>query len=181
MGDPARPREQLPVELVDADGTARGSTTVGAAHASPGELHRAFSVVLVDPAGRVLLQRRAATKTRFPGRWANTCCGHPAPGEPVPEAAQRRLREELGVTVALTEVGRYTYRAEDPASGLVEHEYDHVLRGVVPADLTIEADPAEVDEVRWAEVATVRTAVRAAPQAYAPWLAGVLNALTEAG
>ena len=58
-----------------------GSATVDEAHQAPGQLHRAFSVFLRDADGRVLLQQRAAAKTRFPLRWANTCCGHPAPGE----------------------------------------------------------------------------------------------------
>ena len=50
--------------------------------------------------GRTLLQQRAAAKTRFPLRWANACCGHPAPGEAVTVAAARRLGEELGVTAS---------------------------------------------------------------------------------
>lgn len=70
-------REEHLVELVDDAGRARGQTTVAAAHQPPGRLHRAFSVLLVDPDGQVLLQRRAAVKTRFPLRWANSCCGHP--------------------------------------------------------------------------------------------------------
>ena len=89
-------REETPVELVDADGTAMGEATVAVAHTAPGLLHRAFSVLLFDPDGRLLLQQRAAGKTRFPLRWANACCGHPAPGEPVAEAAARRLGDELG-------------------------------------------------------------------------------------
>lgn len=172
-------RDRLTVELVDTDGRPCGAATVGDAHQPPGQLHRAFSVVLLDGGGQVLLQRRAVGKRRFPGRWANTCCGHPAPGEPVVEAARRRLREELGVDAELAEVGRYTYQAEDPASGLVEVEYDHVLRGTLSPDLPLRPDPAEVDEVRWANVDTVLTALRAAPQAYAPWLHGVLAALPD--
>jgi len=111
-------RETHIVDLVDPSGTSVGEATVDAAHTSPGLLHRAFSVFLRDPAdGRVLLQQRAAVKTRFPLRWANACCGHPLPGEDVRVAAQRRLAEELGVTgVALTPVGVHTYRAEDPST-----------------------------------------------------------------
>nr|WP_249412386.1 hypothetical protein [Micromonospora endophytica] len=70
-------REAHLVELVDDAGHAVGETTVAAAHRPPGQLHRAFSVLLVAPDGRMLLQRRAAAKTRFPLRWANSCCGHP--------------------------------------------------------------------------------------------------------
>ncbi|WP_405102296.1 isopentenyl-diphosphate Delta-isomerase [Micromonospora sp. NBC_01412] len=171
-------REGHLVELVDDGGRAHGEASVSAAHQPPGRLHRAFSVLLVDPDGRVLLQRRAAAKTRFPLRWANSCCGHPAPGESLVEAANRRLGEELGAgPVDLTEVGVYVYYAEDPATGRVEFEYDHVLRADVPADAPLRPDPDEVAELRWVDPATLETDLDVDPRAYAPWLGGVVNRL----
>src|SRR5690606_5371456 len=99
-------RERDLVELVTDTGRAAGADTVAAAHRPPGRMHRAFSVLLLDPAGRLLLQQRSAAKTRFPLRWANACCGHPAPGAPVAAEASRRVVEELGVRgVELTELG----------------------------------------------------------------------------
>ena len=173
-------RETHLVELVDADGVPMGSATVDEAHQAPGRLHRAFSVFLRDPHGRVLLQQRAAAKTRFPLRWANTCCGHPAPGEDVAVAARRRLLEEIGVgEVELAEVGRYSYYAEDPTTGRVEYEFDHVLLGDAPAGHPLLPDPDEVADVRWIRVAELRRAIAAEPRSYAPWLAGVTERLAE--
>ncbi|WP_433212072.1 isopentenyl-diphosphate Delta-isomerase [Dactylosporangium sp. CS-047395] len=171
-------REQQLVELVAIDGRAAGSATVEAAHQAPGRLHRAFSVLLVAPDGRLLLQQRAAAKTRFALRWANTCCGHPAPGEPVVDAAARRLGEELGVSAPLTEVGVYLYQAEDPDSGRVEYEYDHVLTG--PFEGPVHADPAEVAETDWVTPDELAARIRRFPDFYAPWLAGVLDAWQSA-
>ncbi|WFF08000.1 isopentenyl-diphosphate Delta-isomerase [Micromonospora sp. WMMD1076] len=171
-------RETHLVELVDDDGLVIGETTVATAHEPPGRLHRAFSVFLVDPEGRVLLQQRAAVKTRFPLRWANSCCGHPLPGQSLAEAANRRLAEELGVDpVDLTEVGVYLYYAEDPATGRVEFEYDHVLRADVPAGLVTRPDPDEVADLRWADPGAVVADLDAHPREYAPWLGGVVNRL----
>ena len=51
-----------------------------AAHET-GQLHRAFSVFLVDYRGRLLLQKRQKSKYHSGGLWSNTCCGHPRPGE----------------------------------------------------------------------------------------------------
>ncbi|MET8249748.1 isopentenyl-diphosphate Delta-isomerase [Micromonospora sp. NPDC005197] len=171
-------REDHLVELVDDRGQPCGDTTVAAAHQPPGQLHRAFSVLLIDPDGQVLLQRRAAVKTRFPLRWANSCCGHPRPGESLTEAANRRLKEELGTgPVELTEVGVYVYYAEDPTSGRVEFEYDHVLRGEFLPAAPLRPDPDEVAELRWADPAALEAELDRDPRSYAPWLGGVVNRL----
>ncbi|GIF47609.1 isopentenyl-diphosphate delta-isomerase [Asanoa ferruginea] len=168
-------REAQLVELVDGNGVATGSCTVAEAHAAPGRLHRAFSVVLLDGAGRVLVQQRAAVKTRFAGRWANACCGHPAPGETVRDAASQRLMEEIGLQgVTLHEAGVYPYRAEDPRTGRVEHEYDHVVIGRVQADPRFRLDPAEVADVRWLPLDRLRADLEDNADRYSPWLNGVL-------
>jgi isopentenyl-diphosphate delta-isomerase len=171
-------RESHVVELVDHAGVACGQSTVEDAHQAPGLMHRAFSVLLQDPAGRLLLQRRSAVKTRFPLRWANACCGHPGPGQPLATAAGQRLREELAVTgVDLVELGVHVYHADDPATGRVEREWDHVLLGRVGADLPMRPDPAEVDAVRWVPPDELRAELTARPEAFAPWLIGVIDQL----
>ncbi len=171
-------RETHLVELVDDHGRATGERTVAEAHQPPGLLHRAFSVLLIDPAGRVLLQQRAAVKTRFPLRWANSCCGHPAPGQSLSTAANLRLQEELGVgPVSLSEIGVHHYHAEDPATGRVEFEYDHVLRADFSPDEPLHPDPAEVADLRWVDPLELHADLTAEPQRYAPWLSGVLDRL----
>ncbi|MEV1288432.1 isopentenyl-diphosphate Delta-isomerase [Micromonospora sp. NPDC049679] len=176
----AASRESHLVELVDDAGRPTGECTVDEAHRPPGRLHRAFSVILTDADGRILLQRRASAKTRFPLVWANACCGHPAPGQSPAEAANRRLAEEIGAgPVALTEIGIYTYYAEDPVTGRVESEYDHVLLGEFSPDEPLLADPGEVAELRWTDRAELRADLTANPDAYAPWLAGVIGRLDQ--
>ncbi len=165
------------VELVDERGQACGTATVAQAHTAPGMRHRAFSVHLFDAGGRMLLQQRAAVKTRFALRWANATCGHPAPGESVVAAATRRLAEEIGVdSVELTEVGVYGYRALDEDSGLVEDEYDHVLLGILPENhAPARPDPQEVAGLRWIGPNDLLSELATTPSAFAPWLAGVTD------
>jgi isopentenyl-diphosphate delta-isomerase len=171
-------REQLLVELVDGAGEGIGACTVAEAHTAPGRPHRAFSVLLYDESGRVLLQRRAAVKTRFASRWSNTCCGHPAPGQEVAAAAAARIAAELGLAAStvgpLTEAGVYTYRAVDAENGRVEDEWDHVLVGAL-RDGEPRPDPAEVSECAWLGPERLRASMTADPDAYTPWLAGVLR------
>ncbi|MBB2944954.1 isopentenyl-diphosphate delta-isomerase [Actinoplanes lutulentus] len=173
-------REAHLVELVDDSGVPVGSATVEQAHLSPGQLHRAFSVFLLDDQDRVLLQQRAAVKTRFPLRWGNTCCGHPTPGTPVTSSALERLGEEIGVGgVSLVDAGVYTYFAEDPVTGRVEREYDHVLVGRLPVGTQFRPDPAEVARLLWVSVPDLRERLESDPGSYAPWLSGVTARLEE--
>lgn len=174
-------RESLLVELVDETGGAIGSCPVADAHTPPGRRHRAFSVLLFDGAGRLLVQRRAPVKTRFALRWSNTCCGHPAPGQDTAEAAAERLAEELGVmpggVTSLAEAGTYLYRATDPGSGRVEHEWDHVLTGTLTSG-TLTPDESEVSDHAWVFPEHLRAAIAARPTDYTPWLPGVLDVAT---
>ena len=65
------------VILVDENDSAIGSASKVSAHYQAGLLHRAFSVLMFDGEGRLLLQKRADDKVTFPGVWANSCCSHP--------------------------------------------------------------------------------------------------------
>ena len=58
----ASPRDALEtVTLVDAEDNAIGSCDKITAHRE-GKLHRAFSILITNPDGELLLQRRAAHK-----------------------------------------------------------------------------------------------------------------------
>ncbi|MCC3766786.1 isopentenyl-diphosphate Delta-isomerase [Streptomyces sp. UNOC14_S4] len=148
--DPAVPApegaaEPIMLELVDESGRTIGTAEKLSAHIAPGHLHRAFSVFLFDEHGRLLLQRRALGKYHSPGVWSNTCCGHPYPGEQPFVAAARRTAEELGAAPALLrEAGTVRYNHPDPASGLVEQEYNHLFVGIMRAGLR--PDPEEVED-----------------------------------
>lgn len=161
-------------------GRACGVRTVEEVHRRPGHLHRAFSVILKDQTGRILLQRRSAAKTRFASLWANACCGHPAPGQSVAASANRRLREELGLPpITLTEAGVYVYYAEDLISGRVEFEYDHVLVGNLATEVPLTPDPNEVADLWWVNRDELTSSLDAEPKSFAPWFAGVIARLAE--
>jgi isopentenyl-diphosphate delta-isomerase len=133
------------LELVDENGATTGIAEKLSAHVAPGKLHRAFSVFLFDDEGRLLMQRRSWDKYHSPGAWSNTCCGHPYPGEQPFAAAARRTAEELGAAPAeLREAGTVVYNHPDPASGLVEHEYNHLFVGRIRS--AVRANPEEVAE-----------------------------------
>ncbi len=169
--------EPILLELVDEDGVTIGTEEKLAAHQPPGRLHRAFSVFLFDERGRLLLQQRALGKYHSPGVWSNTCCGHPYPGEAPFAAAARRTFEELGVSPSLlAEAGTVRYNHPDPASGLVEQEYNHLFVGMVQSPLR--PDPEEVASTAF--VTPDDLAERHAKDPYSAWFMTVLDAARPA-
>jgi isopentenyl-diphosphate Delta-isomerase len=131
-----------------------------------GVLHRAFSVFIFHSDGRLLLQKRAASKYHSAGLWTNTCCGHPRPDEPIADAAARRLWEEMRIDPALAPRFSFLYRAELD-HGLVEHELDQVYFGT--HDGGADPDPDEADVWRYAHPIDIDTELAAHPERYTTW------------
>jgi isopentenyl-diphosphate delta-isomerase len=160
------------VVLVNRHDRAVGRADKMAVHRGRGLLHRAFSVFVFNAAGRLLIQRRAGGKYHFAGLWANTCCSHPRPGEPVGRAAHRRLREEMGFDCPLRRLFTFIYRA-DSRCGLCEHELDHVWVGAYEGP--VRPDPREVGAWKWVTPSVLLKDLERRPDAFAPWFSQVVR------
>lgn len=116
-------------------------------HTGNTPLHSAFSIFLFDGNGRMLAQQRAHSKKTWPGIWSNACCGHPASGETHLEAANRRLKQELGIEgIELTNaLPNFQYRAE--LDGIVENEICPVFIGQCRQEPAL--NPEEVAATEW--------------------------------
>jgi len=153
------------VILVDERDIAIGVMEKMEAHRK-GALHRAFSIFLFNAKGEMLLQRRALAKYHSPGLWTNTCCSHPMQGESVEVAADRRLREEMGMTCTMYKAFDFIYKAE-LENHLIEHEFDHVFFGTTNEPPVI--NPEEVSEWKWIPVYDVYIDVQLNPARYTEW------------
>ena len=163
------------VILVDINDREIGTEEKLLAH-QKGLLHRAFSAFVVRPDGRMLLQRRAMVKYHSPGLWSNACCSHPRPGETVLDGANRRMMEEMGITVNLKREFAFTYRV--PLSGeLVEYEYDHVLIGQSESVPSPAQD--EVAEWRWVSSERIQQELLQTPEAFTAWFRIVLSRVLD--
>lgn len=174
---PASVDEAIIIPAIGADGRLE---PVGKLEAHrTGQLHLAVSVFVFDKERRLLVQRRAASKYHCPGMWANTCCTHPHWGEPLPDAAHRRTREELGFDVPLTERRTIDYRA-DVGNGLIEHERVTMFTAMVePASLPIALNPKEVDAVDWLASSELRERAADGRISLTPWFAIYLQRFPE--
>ncbi|MFT4285142.1 MAG: isopentenyl-diphosphate Delta-isomerase [Protaetiibacter sp.] len=156
------------VLLLDDAGKPVGTAPKATVHTTDTPLHFAFSCHVFNPAGRMLMTRRALTKDTFAGVWTNAFCGHPAPGEKAVDAVLRRAEDELGVPVRDVDIvlPHFRYRAAD-ANGIVENEICPVFRAIIDADPKPAKD--EVAEWVWVDPMSLRMAVSAAPFAFSPW------------
>jgi isopentenyldiphosphate isomerase len=116
------------------------------------QVHRSIHVALLDSQGRLIIQKRHRDKQTYPSCWDLSAAGHVeesdyGPGGPdaeldrvYGEVAARELEEELGVRVALTELGHH-----GPVEG-VHYEQIRLFTGA--SDGPFRPQPDEVEELR---------------------------------
>lgn len=138
-----------------------------ACHTLKGILHQGFSVFVFNKKGEVLLQKRNKSKKLWPGFWSNTCCSHPHPGETYIQAGERRLKEELGFTCKLKNLGKFYYRAVYKNIGS-ENEICAVLLGEYNGKISL--NPKEAAEYRFVSLKNLRKEIEEKPEIFTPWL-----------
>lgn len=132
-----------------------------------GLLHRAFSIFIFNNQGDCLIQKRAAGKYHSAGKWANSCCGHPRPGEATGKAARRRLEEETGLRVPLIFgfKARYVARLDNQ---MIENEIPHLYFG--RSETAPAPNPDEIEAIDWISLDRLEADIRQRPDRYAAWL-----------
>jgi len=117
-----------PLILVDEADREVGHLSKAECHRDGGVLHRAFSLLIFNGSGELLLQQRAMSKRLWPLYWSNSCCSHPRRGEAMETAIHRRLHEELGLRCPLHFLFKFRYQAQFDSAG-AEHELCSVYIG----------------------------------------------------
>ena len=163
------------VVLVDKNDNKLGLMPKMEAHLK-GELHRAFSVIIFNTQGKILLQKRASTKYHTPNLWSNTCCSHQRDNEDNISAGKRRLSEEMGFITDLFNFDSFIYRVEF-SNGLIEHENDHIMIGVF--DGIPKPNPNEVDEWKWIDIDILANDMEINPENYTAWFIIIMNKYFE--
>ncbi|MCQ4140066.1 isopentenyl-diphosphate Delta-isomerase [Chryseobacterium sp. EO14] len=159
------------VVLVNPEDKVLGLMEKQQAHIN-GLLHRAFSVFLFNSSGEMLLQKRASGKYHSPLKWTNAVCSHPRSEETYLEGAKRRVKEELGIDVELSEKFNFIYKA-DVGNGLWEHELDHVFTGTFEGEFYLNKD--EVEEVRYISLENLNKEISESPDHFTEWFKIILE------
>jgi isopentenyldiphosphate isomerase len=126
-------------QLVDRTGRPTGEASREECHGNPRLIHLVVHLHLIDPLGRLYLQKRSMSKDTNPGLWDTSVGGHVGAGEEVRTALLREAREELGIDAAGASF-LYSYLNE----GDFESEFAECF--VLESSQPVRPDPVEIEE-----------------------------------
>lgn len=152
-GGPDHENAMQDVIAVDEDDTVDKTVNRLDAHLGDGIRHRAFTCLVFDRDGRILLAQRAAGKRLWDTHWDGTVASHPIEGQSQKDATRQRLEEELGITPDqysnLKVSDKFEYKRYYPNEG-VEWEVCTVLKVTVD-DMQLTPDQDEIEGLLWAD------------------------------
>lgn len=137
----------LPIQIVDDNDQPVGGATIFEAQ-DQGLYHRIARVMVEDPQGRILLQKRQSNKRTYPNCWDNSASGHVDLGETYEEAAAREMFEEIGVKGFPLVEAKY-YQTEHTFNNLLLRRFNKLFTIVIPADTPTVLQEEEVSEIAW--------------------------------
>ena len=165
--------------LVDKEDNIIGKDSKVNCHLGQGKLHRAFSVLLFNNSGDLLIQKRAREKITFPSIWANSCCSHPLHIETELDgiygakvAAKRKMEQELGINSQEIDLDdlhyitkmRYKARADEK---WIEYEIDYIF--VIKCDVDINPNTIEIEDTKYVNSNELESVFQDEDAKIGPW------------
>jgi isopentenyl-diphosphate Delta-isomerase len=152
--------------LVDEADRGVGYLSKALCHQGRGILHRAFSLLIFNGSGELLLQQRSASKRLWPLYWSNSCCSHPRSAETMEAAIKRRLYEELGLRCPLHFLFKFQYQAQFDATG-AENELCSVFIG--RSTESVISNTEEIHAWRWVGAEDLQAEMAGGAGNFTPW------------
>ncbi len=157
------------VILVDENDNPIGSEEKVRCHLPNGKLHRAFTALLFDKNGRLVLTRRAKEKMLWPEDWDGTVASHPREGETYTSSAERRMPEEVGISCKMDYLMKFEYHVPYKNIGS-ENEICGTLIGIVDESTKFKMIEGEIDEIKWISASELLSEIKNNPKIYCPWM-----------
>ncbi len=155
--------------LVDKNDNPIGLEEKVKCHLPNGKLHRAFTALIFDKEGRLLITRRSQSKMLWPGDWDGTVASHPREKETYVSSAERRVPEEIGISCKFDYLFKFEYHVPYKDIGS-ENEICATLLGIVEKSSKLNLVKEEIDETKWITADELIQDIQKHPKIYCPWM-----------
>ena len=166
------------VILVDGNDNPIGKEEKVKCHLPNGKLHRAFTALIFNKDGKLLLTKRSDSKMLWPGDWDGTVASHPREGETYVSSAERRMPEEIGIICQMNYVNKFEYHVPYKDIGS-ENEVCGTLLGFVDDFKESALIKDEISAIKWITPEELKTELKNNIDTYCPWMVIALYYLDD--
>ena len=166
------------VILVDENDNPIGKEDKVKCHLPNGILHRAFTALIFNGEGKLLLTKRSESKMLWPNDWDGTVASHPRESETYVSSAERRMPEEIGTTCKMNYINKFEYHVPYKNVGS-ENEICGTLIGTVDSLDKSSLINDEISEIKWINPDELKNELEQNRDAYCPWMVIALYFLTD--
>ena len=166
------------VILVDQNDNPIGKEDKVKCHLPNGKLHRAFSALVFNGEGKLLLTKRSESKMLWPNDWDGTVASHPRESETYVSSAERRMPEEIGIGCKVSYVNKFEYHVPYKDIGS-ENEICGTLIGTIDSFDNSRLIKDEISDIKWINPDELKNEFEQNRDAYCPWMAIALYFLAD--
>jgi len=166
------------VILVDQNDNPIGKEDKVKCHLPNGKLHRAFSALIFNGEGKLLLTKRSEGKMLWPNNWDGTVASHPRESETYVSSAERRMPEEIGIDCKVSYVNKFEYHVPYKDIGS-ENEICGTLIGAIDSFDKSSLIKDEISEIKWISPDELKNELEQNMDVYCPWMVIALYFLAD--
>ncbi len=166
------------VILVDENDNPIGKEDKVKCHLPNGKLHRAFTALIFNGDGKLLLTKRSEGKMLWPNDWDGTVASHPKESETYVSSAERRMPEEIGISCKMNYVNKFEYHVPYKDVGS-ENEICGTLIGTVDSFDESSLIKNEISKIKWIEQDELKNELEENRDTYCPWMVIALYFLAD--
>ena len=166
------------VILVNENDNPIGKEEKMKCHLPNGKLHRAFTALIFNNEGKLLLTKRSEGKMLWPNDWDGTVASHPRESETYASSAERRMPEEIGISCKMNYVNKFEYHVPYKDVGS-ENEICGTLIGTIDSFDESSMIKDEISEIKWINPAELKNELEHNRDVYCPWMVIALYFLAD--
>jgi len=166
------------VILVDENDNPIGKEEKVKCHLPNGKLHRAFTALIFNNEGKLLLTKRSEGKMLWPNDWDGTVASHPKESETYVSSAERRMPEEIGIACKMNYVNKFEYHVPYKDIGS-ENEICGTLIGTIDSFDQSSMIKDEISEIKWINPDELKNELEQNRDVYCPWMVIALYFLAD--